>query len=274
MVLSPLVFILATICCGSTEVSLLQQGVVVQLAAEELMQVSDGVRWAPVKRGGELHKDVKSEIFKSWPSATHKLLEAIIPDTDCNCALDRFDQYAICQRSISTAKSAFSFGVNGYDPWGLHVNSKSRLVPRLFDCFNDIQPKNFANEFHKVCLGSSKEVIDGRRYETLASLLDGSTPASALLKLDIEYSEYDILGNLTSATGVPIAALNVEYHFNHACPTEEEITRRTEVFRHMKEHLKVVDAAAAYYGPTCFIGGKPFPKLLAVSYSAPGLCSA
>jgi len=218
----------------------------------------------------KVHEALKTE---QLPPKTHAIFEQLAPEA-CACTIDRWDQYTVCQQATKTSTSAFSFGVMGYDPWGKYVNQNYNLIPELFDCFDHRKPGGFENNFAAVCLGAQEGEFDGHKYETLPQFLKGVANASALMKMDIEKSEFDVLGNLTSSDFERLSNLNVEYHFNLECPDSDAIERALHVMQHVRKHLAVVDAAAAYYGDECLVGGASFPKLLMVSYRARSACPA
>eukprot|EP00404_Azadinium_spinosum_P004817 CAMPEP_0180473386 /NCGR_PEP_ID=MMETSP1036_2-20121128/30128_1 /TAXON_ID=632150 /ORGANISM="Azadinium spinosum, Strain 3D9" /LENGTH=270 /DNA_ID=CAMNT_0022480657 /DNA_START=48 /DNA_END=860 /DNA_ORIENTATION=- len=217
----------------------------------------------------KVHEALKTE---QLPPKTHAIFEQLAPEA-CACTIDRWDQYTVCQQATKTSTSAFSFGVMGYDPWGKYVNQNYNLIPELFDCFDHRKPGGFENNFAAVCLGAQEGELDGRMYETIPRLLKGVANASVLMKMDIEGSEFDVLGSLTPSDFERLSSLNVEYHFNQGrCPDSDEIDRALRVMQHVRKHLVVVDAAADYYGPECRVDGALFPKMFAVSYTARSTC--
>lgn len=260
-------------------------GAFVEVGAHVASEVGAGaeaqVRWEPVMRGGELHKDV-SEVLSSSNEATQlspevrQLLELVAPEADYACsAEERFDQYVMCDQSFAEATGAWSFGVNGYDPWGEHVYHQHQLVPREFDCYNTNPPTTFTSEFLAVCLGDEQDVSaqrDNRAWTTLGEELRNSAAGSALVKMDIEGSEYDVFDSISCEDLRRIGSLTVEYHFNKGCDNVN-LGRAMRVLGKVRAQLAVVDAAAGYYSQTnndCIEGGTELPKLLAVSYRARG----
>merc|ERR1712032_415174 len=115
----------------------------------------------------------------------------LVPDRQrCNCALELWEDYAICKSSLAVASRALSFGIFGFDPWAEHVHRMTNVIPELFDCFNSKRPE-FKNNFSALCLAASAFTdSSGRRFETLSRILEGSNNESVLVKLDIEHAEY------------------------------------------------------------------------------------
>eukprot|EP00933_Yihiella_yeosuensis_P023708 TRINITY_DN18450_c0_g4_i1.p1 TRINITY_DN18450_c0_g4~~TRINITY_DN18450_c0_g4_i1.p1 ORF type:complete len:476 (+),score=70.70 TRINITY_DN18450_c0_g4_i1:120-1547(+) len=220
--------------------------------------------------GSEIHRDVLELLSSAneYSPLALKVLQHAAPKDDYQCALDRWDQYAQCYGSYVNAKSVWSFGINGYDDWAERLSEvRPSMVANTFDCFNKNMPDDFRNNFSAVCLGNESTTKDGRRYTTLPLALADTQPASALVKMDIEGSEYDVLEGLTADDFLQIGSLHVEYHFNYGCPTKSHLERAAKVLQHVAQHLVVVDAGAGFYGDPCLVDGKPFPKLLTVSYA-------
>lgn len=235
------------------------------------------ILWKPIMRGGELHEDVHEMLTHDNASSRSPQLDYVlklVAPGGCRCDVERFDQYAVCKSSFDTARRAYSFGVNGYDPWGKYVSSRTHVIPQLFDCFNTHKPVNFHNEFFPTCLNGSTKLVLGKSVETLPRLTTGAGNASLLIKMDIEESEYNVFEAMSTEDFARIGSLSVEYHFNHACADPFYIARAERVLQKVRRELEVIDAAAGYYhSESCKVGGKPFPKVLAVSYAARSHCS-
>jgi len=126
-----------------------------------------GAVWAPVQHGGELHKDTSIESrAPDLPPAVRELLLAAAPETrPCRCTNHSWDQYVVCEDAVQNASSAWSFGINGYDYWGEHVNQmKRQLIPKTFDCYVPQKP-SFPNDFSEVCLGAREGTVSGHRQK-------------------------------------------------------------------------------------------------------------
>jgi len=233
-----------------------------------------GWPWGSVARGGELHQEVGQVIAHGrLPAAVLDVLRLVAPEPRrCRCALERWDQYAVCRRAFRAAARALSLGINGYDPWGSFIQNRTHLVPQTFDCFNTNKPVDFPNTFSPICVGPSKGMSEGHSYTTLSELLVGATKGSVLVKMDIERSEFEVLLGLTESDWARIGSLHVEYHMNYECPSEQEWFMIQRVLWRARQNLAVVDAAAGYYAPHCTLEGSIIPKLFAVSYVAESLC--
>jgi len=235
-----------------------------------------GWPWPQEMRGAELHRDIGQVVAQKEANsiAALEILNLAAPEPRrCQCRLERWDQYAACSSAIKSATKAVSLGVNGYDPWGKHLQRNHGLLPRAFDCFNTKIPVDFQSDFAAVCMAAKAGTWGGRRYDTIASILEGATNGSVLLKMDVEESEWSILESLSEADLAKITSLHVEYHFNYRCPSVQDLARARAIMQKVRQHFAVVDGAAGYYTPDCFVDGTAFPKLLAVSYMAKPFCT-
>jgi len=231
--------------------------------------------WQPVIQDGELQEDVAEVISREDLSpGVLDILRAVAPKSPpCQCILEHWGQYSACTGSLLTAKSAWSFGIDGEDEWSEHVQKNYRIVPHTFDCFNRVAPKTFRNTFSDACMSDKAGWREGHRFTTLPRQLDGLPPASALVKMDINGSEVDALNALTDADMARISTLHVNYHFDNGCPTEEQLAKTKQVLQNVAKGLSVVESSAIYFGAPCVINGTSFPKILKVSYASHIACN-
>lgn len=243
-------------------------------------KASVGYRWHHVARGGETHMEL-GQLLEDYvnregydkSSEGYAALDLLTPEPQrCNCRLLRFDQYAVCANAFTKASKAISLGVNGYDHWGNEVSRNHNIVPDLYDCYNQKKPGGFKSRFFPVCVGTKGGLINKKNFTTLQVLLQDAEPNSVLLKMDIEESEFGVLGSLTDEEYSKILSLHVEYHFNLHGVSPEEMRSAAKVFKQVRDHLAVVDGAGGFYGGTQMVGGVGWPKLMAVSYSALSAC--
>lgn len=209
-------------------------------------------------------------------STAYSILGPLVPTpAKCPCAIQEWDQYAMCQEAINHSQTAWSFGIRGYDLWGKFLGQTSGIVPRTFDCYDRKAPTDFENSFYPICLGPQEGAFGPNTFMTLPGLLNGSSDGSALVKLDIEGDEFPVLAELNSTDISAVSSLNVEYHLYYAtgCPSKEELKLIKDVFTKMQQSFVVIGGRANYYGEDCFIEGVKLPKLVAVSYAARQMCN-
>lgn len=265
--------------------------------ARRKQEATVGWLWPSRKHGGELHVNVQGFVAAHANQFAPGLdfLRLVAPEPGrCQCNVERWDQYAVCDSAWASASRSISLGVNGYDPFAYHVQSKHDFKTSGYDCFNTVPPRHdcwnkadgydcFNMDFHPVCVSGAGGTIDGRQYTTLPSLLVHASRRSVVLKMDIEGSEWDVLAGLSDEDWGKISALHVEFHFQRrggrapwllGCPDDAYFAKAKDVMALVRQHMAVIDGTAAIYGNLCRVGDIDFPQFLAVSYAADAICSA
>ena len=79
------------------------------------------------------------------------LFEEIQPVKLSNCQLERFGEpndggYLLCANLLGDVKSAYSYGISGYDQWGCDVSTRLRVPVHQYDCFNLTRPSMLNGE--------------------------------------------------------------------------------------------------------------------------------
>jgi len=207
-------------------------------------------------------------------SALRKVLEQVnhVGDT-CNCELGGTGEYKMCQAAIDNADSAWSFGIKGYDPWGLYLNKNFGMVPNTYDCYRTDKPVDFENNFAAVCLSLDgpgvveKDNIVGYgpsrvNFTSLPTVLTGIDAGKALVKMDIEASEWDILEDVTPSVLKTMGNFNVEYHFGGL---EDQFDRLARIVAKMNDNLAVISADVTFYNA-------PWVGYVQVAYAQRSLC--
>eukprot|EP00746_Dinoflagellata_sp_MGD_P005526 gnl/MRDRNA2_/MRDRNA2_110702_c0_seq1.p1 gnl/MRDRNA2_/MRDRNA2_110702_c0~~gnl/MRDRNA2_/MRDRNA2_110702_c0_seq1.p1 ORF type:complete len:297 (+),score=61.03 gnl/MRDRNA2_/MRDRNA2_110702_c0_seq1:180-1070(+) len=186
---------------------------------------------------------------------------------------DAWDQYVICPGLLEGHQiEAHSYGVKGYDVYGEHMSKAPYNFPvHLYDCFNTNQPTKFRNEFHPTCVASKTSVDQqGHHFETLHQHLARVGPVSAVVKLDIEGGEFEVLESLQNEDANKIAMMTVEYHSGLGGCGEVLERRHTQelapALRNMGKFFSVVEGYGVFWGTPCRIDGYSFPQALAVTY--------
>ena len=83
--------------------------------------------------------------------ARQVLFEEIQPVKLSNCQLERFGEpndggYLLCANLLGDVKSAYSYGISGYDQWGCDVSTRLRVRVHQYDCFNLTRPSMLEGE--------------------------------------------------------------------------------------------------------------------------------
>ena len=149
------------------------------------------------------------------------LFEEIQPVKLSNCELERFGEandggYLLCANLLGDVKSAYSYGISGYDQWGCDVSTRLRVPVHEYDCFNLTRPRCSTGKavFHEECIGNSRRVEDGRPFDTLEHQIRKNRDARKRLvvKMDVEGAEWESFLDAPDETLQRIDQLAVEFH--------------------------------------------------------------
>ncbi len=153
--------------------------------------------------------------------ARQMLFEEIQPVKLANCELERFGErhdggYLLCRNLLGDVKSAYSYGISGYDQWGCDVSTRLRVPVHQYDCFNLTRPRCSTGKavFHAECIGDSLRVEDGRPFDTLENqvLKNGDAGKHLVVKMDVEGSEWESFLGASDEIFQRIDQLVVEFH--------------------------------------------------------------
>ena len=152
------------------------------------------------------------------------LFDELRPVSLKNCQFSRFGGrndggYLLCENLLSEAKSAYSYGIKGEDNWGCDVSAKYKLPIHQYDCFDTTRPvcagAGVRFRFNEECIGSTRQDIDGKPFDTLTSQIfrNGDQNRKLVVKMDVEGAEWDSLLHTPDATLRDIDQLVVEFHY-------------------------------------------------------------
>jgi hypothetical protein len=150
------------------------------------------------------------------------LFDMLQPVAISNCQLERFGEthdggYLMCGNLLDGARSAYSYGINGYDKWGCDISKTLDVPVHQYDCFNTTQPACFLGEtvFHAECVGDTKATVDGRVFDTIAHHIakNGDSSKRLVLKIDVEGAEWDSLLSVPDTILQQIDQMAVEFHW-------------------------------------------------------------
>jgi hypothetical protein len=149
------------------------------------------------------------------------LFAEIQPMKLANCELERFGEphdggYLLCRNLLGDVKSAYSYGISGYDQWGCDVSTRLDVRVHQYDCFNPSRPVCGTGQavFHDECIGNSRRVEDGRPFDTLENhvLENGDVGRPLVVKMDVEGSEWESFLDASDEVIQRIDQMAVEFH--------------------------------------------------------------
>jgi hypothetical protein len=141
--------------------------------------------------------------------------------------------YLMCENLMGEAQSAYSYGIDARDEWGCDIAQQLRTTVHEYDCFNLTRPacRSGSLSFHEECVGTAKETIDGRPYDSLAAQIERNGDASRrlIVKIDVEGAEWPSLQAAPDALLDRIDQLAIEFHRTDD-PSFVETVRRLKRF--------------------------------------------
>lgn len=156
------------------------------------------------------------------PQIRQQLFALVQPVALTNCTLERFGEahdggYLLCANLLNDAKTAYSYGISGYDKWGCDVSTRLHVKLHQYDCFDTTQPACPGGDpvFHAECVGDAARTEDGRLFDTMQNQFtkNGDAGKRLVVKMDVEGAEWDSLLNASDATLENIDQLAIELHF-------------------------------------------------------------
>jgi hypothetical protein len=188
------------------------------------------------------------------------LLEELRPVALKNCTLSRFGStndggYLMCENLIDGLEAGYSYGVGPNDEWGCDVSTRFRVPIHQYDCFDPTRPVCTTGDFvfHDECIGSRKEHVESRLFDTLTNQIsrNGDSGKRLIVKIDVEGAEWDALMATSDAVLRRIDQLPMELHGSHE-------RRFLEVVRKLKRTFYVVNLHFNNY--SCSSETAPFPS--------------
>jgi hypothetical protein len=175
-----------------------------------------------------------------------------------NCTLQRFGStnvggYLMCGNLLGNVESAYSYGIGPADDWGCDVSASLQVPVHQYDCFNPPESgcANGRSVFHDECIGSTREVVDSRLFDTLTHQVtrNGDRGKTLVVKIDVEGAELTSLMATPTSVLERIDQLAMEIHG----------TKRgfLELVRRLKRTFYLVHLH--YNNQACSIGMHPMP---------------
>ena len=150
-----------------------------------------------------------------------RLFAEIQPVTLANCELERFGEshdggYLLCRNLLREVKSAYSYGISGYDQWGCDASTKLGVPVHEYDCFNLTRPVCSTGRavFHGECIGDTRRMKEGRPFDTLENQVrkNGDAGKRLVVKMDVEGAEWESFLGASDDVLQRIDQMAVEFH--------------------------------------------------------------
>eukprot|EP00443_Scrippsiella_acuminata_P085680 CAMPEP_0115414412 /NCGR_PEP_ID=MMETSP0271-20121206/22569_1 /TAXON_ID=71861 /ORGANISM="Scrippsiella trochoidea, Strain CCMP3099" /LENGTH=364 /DNA_ID=CAMNT_0002838715 /DNA_START=39 /DNA_END=1133 /DNA_ORIENTATION=- len=221
----------------------LQAGPVTQAHGGSATQVHEGPQQAVMPHEGPAMQTQSEEVAASLALSdrlllaakspgigddTREMLTALALCTPCHRP-ERFGEphdggYLLCTDSLDSVSTVLSFGVNGFDGFGMDVVEKWGAQLHEYDCTNDKRPAACEGckgriTFHDQCLRGQQEAAKDD-YVTLDDIMQHDVdttqsqhPGKLLMKMDIEGSEWPVLSQTSSDVLSHFEQAVVEFHW-------------------------------------------------------------
>lgn len=191
-----------------------------------------------------------------------RLFRELQPVRLANCELARFGEandggYLLCANLLASVRSAYSYGISGYDGWGCTVSSRLKVRTHQYDCFDLKRPACPGGDtlFHPECIGPEPSTdTGGRPFDTLANQIkkNGDAGQHLVLKMDVEGAEWDSLLHTPDAVLAQIDQLVIELH-----DFDRDTKRYIAAVMLLKNYFHVAHLHFNNY--SCMPGLEPFP---------------
>jgi hypothetical protein len=253
-----------------------------------------------------LHHKIQSYAESFAPGTTRDFLRTLRLCAPCK-KYERFGEdndggYVMCADGLNEGLvGAYSYGINGFDGWGMAIASRFRIPLNEYDCTSSKRPavcKGCDVKFHGECIlhndgdaaaeaGMLKGVGDARAndgegeaattskvsaasFKTLTQMLKESGNANAkerslLLKIDVESAEWKVFAEEPVENFRKFREVVVEYHWIH----EED---KHNLYLQAVKKIEQAGFAVAhmhgnnYGGPMQVYGKYSIPDVIEVTY--------
>ena len=177
------------------------------------------------------------------------------------CELARYGEdndggYLACRNLLSNVRSAYSYGISGYDGWGCEVSTELNVPVHQYDCFNPTRPSCPTGRaiFHDECIAGSRSTdADGRLFDSMEQQIarNGDADKHVIVKMDVEGAEWDSMLKTPDRVFEKIDQMIFEFH-----GVDRDIARSLEVILKLKKFFNVAHLHINNF--SCEQGLQPF----------------
>jgi hypothetical protein len=177
------------------------------------------------------------------------------------CELARYGEdhdggYLACRNLLSDVRSAYSYGISGYDGWGCEVSTELNVPVHQYDCFDTRHPSCPTGTpiFHAECIASSRSTdAQGRVFDSMENQIasNGDSEKHIIVKVDVEGAEWDSMLKTPDPVFERIDQMIFEFH-----GVDRNIARSREVILRLKKFFHVAHLHINNY--SCRPGLQPF----------------
>jgi hypothetical protein len=208
---------------------------------------------------------------------TREFLRTLRLCAPCN-KFERFGEnndggYVMCSDGLEKGLvGAYSYGINGFDGWGMAVASRYHIPLNEYDCTNANMPAKCQGctvNFHYECILNNK-AAPKYQFKTLTQQFKESGNANAkdrslLLKIDVEAAEWKVFAEEPVENMRKFREIVVEYHWinqEHNHGLYLQAVKKIEEAGFTVAHLH----GNNYGGGLQYFGEYSIPNVLEVTY--------
>lgn len=181
--------------------------------------------------------------------------------------------YVMCTDGLDKGLvGAYSYGINGFDGWGMEIANRYKLPLNEYDCTNFNEPHVCSGctvHFHGECINAHNSP-QRPLYKTLAQQLQESGNGNAkdrslLLKIDVEAAEWQVFAQEPVENMKKFREIVVEYHWlskTHNHDLYLQAVKKIEQAGFAVTHLH----GNNYGGGLQYFGEYSIPNVLEVTY--------
>jgi len=254
----------------------------------------------------DLDHRIAAVVSKTKPGVTHEFLKTLRLCAPCQnykrVGEDNDGGYVMCADGLDKGLvGAYSYGINGFDGWGMSIASEYQIPLNEFDCTNSKQPKvckGCTVHFHNQCilpnggdaaaeaerlkgvgnqrasdhegeaLTTSRVTADS--FKTLTQMFKeagsaNATDRSLLLKIDVESAEWKVFADEPVANMRKFREIVVEYHWINQVQNHKlylDAVKKIEAAGFAVAHMH----GNNYGGPMQNFGDFSIPDVIEVTY--------
>jgi hypothetical protein len=232
---------------------------------------------ADLKHSHSLNDAIQGYADSLEPGATKEFLRTLRLCAPCSkytrIGEDYDGGYIMCSDGLDHGlTTAYSYGINGFDGWGMGIASRYHIPLHEYDCTNFKQPavcQGCTVHFHPECI-LNQNGAPRHGFKTMSQQLQESGNSAAadrtlLLKIDVEAAEWDVFAQEPVENFRKFRQIVVEYHW---------ISKTHQHGLYMKAVKKIEQAGFAvthlhgnnYGGGLQYYGEYAIPNVLEVTY--------
>jgi hypothetical protein len=178
---------------------------------------------------------------------------------------NKHDGGYICLDDFQSIKAALSLGISNDASWDLDIANRGIPVHQ-YDHTVSGPPVNHPRfHFHRKRIGAAKD--DGETIAAIVQRADSVKPASVIMKIDIEHSEWDVLDETPDETLSLFSQIVGEFHGFDEVLDDKWFNCAMRTFSKLKKQFCLVHVHGNNCAAQLVIGNVLFPRCLEFTFA-------